>query len=108
MSFVRVLIFPLLVSVCVAAQATRRLVYFCEVKADRMQLKNPFPHIDLSKEGQLGRQHIDFSRIVPPEEFRAHEPTNTYTSGFGTLIRRLPPCQPIYADIDAKGSMSFH
>ena len=107
MNFARVVTFLLLVSACVAAQTTRRLVYLCDNTA-HLPLKNPSAIPDPFKPEPVGG-HINLSQINPPLEFQVRDLTAVDTKAFSAfLIRFQRSCQSIYADVDAKGGMQIH
>src|ERR1700719_5181355 len=65
-NFARIVTFLLLVSACVAAQTTRRLVYLCDNTA-QLPRKTPFAIPDPFKPEPVGG-HINLSQINPPRE----------------------------------------
>jgi hypothetical protein len=109
-NFARVVTFLLLVSVCVAARTTRRLVYLCDSTPYPLPLKNPFAIPDLFEAESLGGR-LNLSQIKAPQEFRVHELTTADTKSFSAFLISLQhSCRPIYADVDVdvKGGMQLH
>jgi len=104
----RLLILPLLISVCVAAQPVPGNVkllgkrYACvepEPQAEPAWIKNLFPRPVLFQRLPTSSFHQDgmsLARIVPPPEFRVDDFTVVDTSGVTLLGPRWHLCHGIY------------